>query len=478
MKIVVSWLAAANDVYRNAQEGLYEVKVGSPNVDLHRNFYHHQCHYLLHDGKLDSVHKVGKLTQAIRAEFPSHQIETADLDIQDPIDIHEVYSKVSDWIEKFRGYEVDLFFSPGTSIMQLSWVLCHLHKGMTTRLIQGRPPDKLKKGEPQFSELKLQESWFVRGLELKQYWTNKEKQDAIYLSETLKPIYELAEQLAQIGNLNVLIRGESGSGKEPLAQFLHRQSPRSGKTFLAVNCGAFPDQLLAAELFGTSKNAYTGAVDRLGVFESADGGTLFLDEIGDISPSMQVALLRVLQLGEFQRLGESKTRKANVRILAATHQGLEEACRAGRFRWDLYYRLRVAELKLPALRDYQPTELKGLFEYFLTSASIKFQIPAVVLNEDAAKIIASYSWPGNYREMENLAQMLTVYYSGKHLTNALLLPWINEPLRNDLEILPLDDAIREHLLKSRQKFKGSQADLCKKLGISQNTFKKYISEKQ
>ncbi|MFH0991537.1 MAG: sigma-54 dependent transcriptional regulator [bacterium] len=211
---------------------------------------------------------------------------------------------------------------------------------------------------------------------------------------------ELAARVAE-STITVLIEGESGTGKELVAQYIHEKSPRAQKPFVRVNCAALPEQLLESELFGHIRGSFTGAVkDRQGRFELADGGTVFLDEIAELSPQLQVKLLRVLQSKEFERVGESVPHKVDVRIIAATNRNLEEALKEGIFREDLFYRLNAVRLKLPPLRE-RPDDMPLLIQHFIQKFSKEV---AIAIAPDAMKALRSYRWSGNVRELENMIE--------------------------------------------------------------------------
>ena len=206
----------------------------------------------------------------------------------------------------------------------------------------------------------------------------------------------------------VLIMGESGTGKELFANLVHATSPRSEKPMVVVNCGALPETLLESELFGHEKGAFTGATARrAGRFEEADGGTLFLDEIGELSPSVQVKLLRFLQEREFQRLGGNQTIRADVRIISATNRNLEEKVKDGTFREDLYYRLNVVSITIPPLRDRRE-DISVLTEYFIKQFSAENNKGIKGLSNEAMDILMKYDYPGNVRELENIIERAVV----------------------------------------------------------------------
>ena len=222
----------------------------------------------------------------------------------------------------------------------------------------------------------------------------------------MKRVFELVRQVAKWDS-TVLIRGESGTGKELIANAIHYNSPRANAPFVKLNCAALPDNLLESELFGHEKGAFTGAVAmRKGRFEQADGGTIFLDEIGEISPTFQAKLLRVLQEGEFERVGGTRTLKVNVRVIAATNKDLETAVESGDFREDLYYRLNVMPLNLPALRE-RIEDIPDLAQ-FLIGKIAKNQNRELEITDSAIRMLMRYHWPGNVREMENTLERAAI----------------------------------------------------------------------
>jgi len=226
-------------------------------------------------------------------------------------------------------------------------------------------------------------------------------------SKPMQELFALIRSLAET-DVTVLIQGETGTGKELIARAIHYNSPRRSRRFLAVNCGALAETLLQSELFGHEKGAFTGAdTRRKGIFETADGGTLFLDEIGEISPSTQVKLLRVLQDGEFQRVGGTDTIRVNVRILSATNQNVEELVKTGRFRQDLFYRVNVFPIRVPPLRE-RAEDIPLLVNHFIETANPKLRRSIRGASPDAMSVLISHQWPGNVRELENVVQRTMV----------------------------------------------------------------------
>ena len=210
----------------------------------------------------------------------------------------------------------------------------------------------------------------------------------------------------------VLIEGESGTGKELIARLIHKSGPRRDKPFIIVNCGAIPETLLEAELFGHEKGAFTGALfKKIGLFETADGGTIFLDEIGEMSQSMQVKFLRVLQEGTFNRIGSSKPIMVDVRVISATNKDLEEMTKEGRFREDLFYRINIIQLKVPPLRERRK-DITVLAEHFLKKFGTEKGLRKIEFSSEAMKAMLSYHWPGNVRELENAVERAVVMGDG------------------------------------------------------------------
>lgn len=221
-------------------------------------------------------------------------------------------------------------------------------------------------------------------------------------------------------DLSVLITGESGVGKEIFPQIIHQFSPRKHGQYIAVNCGAIPEGTIDSELFGHEKGSFTGALaDRKGYFEVADGGTIFLDEAGELPLSTQARLLRVLETGEFIKVGSSKMLKTNVRIVAATNVNLEKAVAEGKFREDLYYRLNTVPVKVPPLRDRNEDILR-LFRKFANDFAEKYHMPAVRLDDDARQLLLSYRWPGNVRELKNITERLSVIEESRDISASIL----------------------------------------------------------
>ncbi|MYL81795.1 PAS domain S-box protein [Desulfovibrio aerotolerans] len=291
-------------------------------------------------------------------------------------------------------------------------------------------------------------------------------------SKPMRDIYPMLDQLGEV-DTTVLITGESGTGKELVAEAVHFGGPRAKKPFIRVNCSALSDELLGSELFGHVRGAFTGAIrDKVGRFEAAQGGTILLDEIGDVSPRLQLGLLRVLETKEFERVGEAKTRKADVRVLAATNVDLPERIRAGLFRADLYYRLKVVEVRLPPLRE-RVEDIPLLSDHFMRHFAANFGKTITRLSEEVMGILMDYPWPGNVRELKYAMEHACVLCPeseilAAHLPRELLAPQPrptvpppHHPWRGGLTRDAIDGALRQT--------QGNRAQAARLLGVDRRT---------
>lgn len=243
----------------------------------------------------------------------------------------------------------------------------------------------------------------------------KQRFEIIGNSPLLNRDIEIAVQVAKT-DLSVLVTGESGVGKEHFPKIIHAYSARKHGPYFAVNCGAIPEGTIDSELFGHEKGAFTDAkAERKGYFEIANGGTLFLDEVGELPVQTQVRLLRVLETGEFIRMGSSQVQKTNVRVVAATNLNMKKAIEEGRFREDLYYRLNTVEIRVPALRE-RKEDIPLLFRKFSVDFCSRYSMPSLTLNEEATALLQSYYWNGNIRQLKNIAEQVSVIEMDHHIT--------------------------------------------------------------
>jgi transcriptional regulator with PAS, ATPase and Fis domain len=268
--------------------------------------------------------------------------------------------------------------------------------------------------------------------------------------------------------LSVLITGESGVGKEAFPQIIHNFSSRKHGSYIAVNCGAIPEGTIDSELFGHEKGSFTGAYDsRKGYFEVASGGTIFLDEVAELPLSTQVRLLRVLETGEFLRVGSSKIIKTDVRVIAATNIDIQKAIQEGKFREDLFYRLNTVPIHIPPLRDRQE-DIYLLFRKFASDFAERNRMPAIALNEEAVKILSAYRWPGNIRQLKNITEQISVIETEREISPAVLRSYLPDLYEEKLPAIyntPLDQKTfnteREILYKILFDMKSDMNDLKK-----------------
>lgn len=268
----------------------------------------------------------------------------------------------------------------------------------------------------------------------------KQRYDIIGNYEGLNRALDVALQVAMT-DLSVLITGENGVGKEVFPRLIHDNSARKSKKYFAVNCGSIPEGTIDSELFGHEKGAFTGAIgEREGYFGVANGGTLFLDEVGELPLSTQARLLRVLETGEYIRVGASDVRKTDVRIVAATNVDMAKAISEGKFRQDLYYRLNTIPISIPALRE-RGEDVYLLFRKFALEMSEKYKMPAIYLTDEAKKVLMSYSWPGNVRQLKNITENMSITSENREISAGILRRYLPEdPHRGQLVTVSNDSA--------------------------------------
>jgi transcriptional regulator with GAF, ATPase, and Fis domain len=304
----------------------------------------------------------------------------------------------------------------------------------------------------------------------------------LYRSPAMHRVSQAIRQVAT-SDVTVLVSGETGTGKELVARAIHYNSGRRNRRFLSQNAGALPDTLLESELFGHRRGAFSGALDhKTGLFEAADGGTVFLDEIGEASPAFQVRLLRILETGTFRRLGETTDRQVNVRIVAATHQNLEQEVQAGRFRADLFYRLSIFPIHLPPLRERRE-DIELLIYHFIDRFNGALGRSVQSVPDAVMKELLARSWPGNVRELQNVIQRLMVLSSGRELaahpdsseqmSPPLLLATTSDPgpAGSGVPLLTLEDVERNHIRHVLQHCGGNQAQAARLLALNRNTLR-------
>lgn len=292
--------------------------------------------------------------------------------------------------------------------------------------------------------------------------------------EALNRAIEIALKIAPV-DLSVLVVGENGVGKESFPRIIHDHSLRKNKKYFAVNCGAIPEGTIDSELFGHEKGAFTGAVDqREGYFAAANGGTLFLDEVGELPLQTQARLLRVLETGEYIRVGSSEVRKTDVRIVAATNVNMEKAIAEGKFREDLYYRLNTVSIAVPALRE-RGDDAALLFRKFALDMSEKYKMPVVRLTPEAQRMLVSYSWPGNVRQLKNLAENMSVTAEEREITPEVLSRYLPSESHSKQIVMVGEPAKDTHSFEAEREI---LYQILFDLRREVNELKRYVSEQR
>lgn len=297
----------------------------------------------------------------------------------------------------------------------------------------------------------------------------------IGVSQKMKEVIELAEKVAKGADTTILIEGETGTGKELLAEYIHFLSPRSQYPFVPINCGAIPKDLIESELFGYEKGAFTGAAERgkVGKIESAEKGTIFLDEVGELSPSAQVKVLRILEEKEYYKVGSVEKKKADIRIISATNKNLEAEVRNGNFREDLYFRLNVIKIYIPPLRE-RKDDIIPLFKFFIDRFNEQFKKNFTHISKEAELIILSYSWPGNIRELRNSVERIILLENGDTILEKHLNFLRERDEKSEFKpVLPpqgimLDEIEKKYIIEALKMKKGNKLQAAKMLGISRS----------
>jgi DNA-binding NtrC family response regulator len=340
------------------------------------------------------------------------------------------------------------------------------------------------------SSLQEENTSLKKELEKKASFNKRALDKIIGKSAPIQNVIQFIEKIADTDS-TVLITGESGTGKELVAKSIHSHSSRSKKPFVPLNCAAIPKEILESELFGHEKGAFTGAIStRIGRFELANNGTLFLDEIGELAPSLQVKLLRVLQEREFERVGGIKTLRVDVRIIAATNRNLEKAVEDGTFREDLYYRLNVIPLRLPPLRKMRE-DIPLMVEHFITQMSRRKGKEAPTISDEAMQCLSSYKWPGNVRELENLVERMLILKEGEvvspdDLPERLIDKQQAQRVANAVQVLSrdgvdlnmmLDDIENNMIVQALELSKGVKSKAAGLLGLNRTTLIEKMKKK-
>jgi len=477
-RILLSWIATTHDFIRS--NGGASINPEGPNFEVHRHFWKYDRHLLLSQKSEQQVDPAMVVMQrGLSKQFPDHVIEPVFMGLEDIISVDEIRSKVEKLVLRHIDDDMDILVSTGTPSMMTAWYFVHFGLRLKTKLFQLRPKKytKEKKRSEQIFET-VEQSTVPSSIALRQ--TTMEEgslsSPSFKLTPSIKPTYERARLVSQTDDATCLILGPTGTGKEHLARYIHDNSARKARPFIPVNCSALGSgDLLESRLFGYAADTFTGQKKggRAGYVEDANGGTLFLDEIGDASEDFQQMLLRVLQEKEVTRVGASKPVSINVRVIAATHRDLLQLCEEGKFRWDLYYRLSLAELSLPSLRERGLTETRTLIDFFLESKRKKYgRNSKLKLSNDSRQILESYPFPGNIRELENLIEHLCIF--SNETIEVSDLP--SRILRDKGMSFRLDHAERLHIEAVYMYFEYNKKRTALALGVAPNTLKSKLAK--
>lgn len=477
-KILISWVSDYHDFEKpnpeKSKSTIPEVNLDGPSFDLHRYFVdQHELHVLLSTKPSGAIGDI-ELQKQLSRGFSDRRIELRGLGIEDPTDYQVVYSHMIRLLDEFeeQAKQIDIMFTTGLSAMRLAMAFAHLSHPAPTRLIQGKDP-RFTGGRGEFEELQLRLDDSLRRLYVK-VGAGQAPAEDFYLADALKPIYEKADKVAQIDGVTALLLGPSGSGKEYLARYIHKNSARHKKPFVAVNCASLNDELLQSTLFGHKKGSFSHATeDQEGFFQAAHGGVLFLDEIGDISPKMQQSLLRALQEKEVIRTGETKATQVDIRIIAATNKDLDVEMQTGRFRKDLYFRLNAVELFLPSLKDYPIQDLKAFIEFFMRTKAAAYNQLELKLSDAAWQLLLSYDFPGNLRQLEQVISHFYVFAEREVRPKDFPPKW---EVKNESNHLSVDSVLARHIQRVLDMHNGDLTKSSEALCRSVNTIKSKIEK--
>lgn len=468
-KILISWIATEKDFSKDKPG---EINTKGPNMSVHEHYYNdYDYHLLLTQHKTETENTAFvRLVHTLRTSYPTHQIVPRAMALNDIIDFNEIYQKINTLLLELKQHVVDIFVSPGTPTMQVAWYFAHQSLGLHTRLFQLRNPKYTKSIQTDPIWITVEQSSFTTALTIQsQYDDYPDNELDVHIAPILQPIYDKAKLVAGAEKVTVLITGNSGTGKEGLARYIHEQSPRHKGRFIPVNCSALGNELLESRLFGHEKGAFTGALKQTdGLFREAKGGTIFLDEIGDISPYMQQTLLRVLEEKTIMRVGSSKEETIDVRIIAATNKNLYEMVHKGTFREDLFYRLAVKELTLPSLAEYSFAEKETLFQFLWQKIHKELNIQKLNLPSSIRKQLLHYPYPGNIREMQNV--IFSILAEAEHTVTLENIPKrILQPQGKDS--LLLADIEKTHIQKVLHLCDGNVTEASKLLGVGMTSLR-------
>jgi len=468
MKVLISWNATNNDFFLNDENKPTAVDPDGVHGEFYQNFKDYDEHYLLNTGSEEKGNVPFAHLTSHLGRFDTIKVLPKYMEIDDPSDVGQVKLKITPLLLQLKDHQVEVYISPGTPAMQTVWYLMGQENTIDLRLFKITPPKHRKTSKPTRKYIEYEFDNVATTSYILEHNHRKKSQDLKedpIINSSNQESFDRALKVASMDDTTALILGETGTGKEVIAKYIHTNSSRAGKPFKAFNCASFSDELLESRLFGHEKGAFTGALYRHdGIFTQAHTGTVFLDEIGDISKKMQVTLLRVLQERTVNRLGGKKSEKVDVRVIAATNNELWKKVQNGEFRADLFFRLAVAEIPLTPLRKFTKKDKLKLFDsiHYIVADNLK----RTALKIDAAVIDAllNYDFPGNIRELIHWFERWFTYCKGRVKIRDF------SPLKSSSEnthsVVNLKEAEKIHIQKVLNMYKGrTKKSLCDDLGI-------------
>lgn len=480
-KVTFSWVATNHDFLEKNNRGemvktRQKINENGPHVNLYKDFPDFDIHYLLSQHKSEGARSIQAtfLADELRQHFKK-EVVLKFMDISDVTDVGEIKNKLEGIIEKeLESHYVEIFISPGTPSMQTAWYLIgsEMASRDNLKLFKRREPTS-PEHVPQKEYLEFQVTSYARVTNLREKISQAgTSEKAPFITDSLKEVYHRAYQVAGNYNTTVLIQGETGTGKEYLARYIHESSHRKTKPYIAINCGALRGDLLESRLFGYLKGSFTGAVEnRKGAFEDAHGGTIFLDEIGDVTPRMQVALLRVLEEKKISKIGSTEEIEVDVRIIAASNKNLWKLCQQGTFRYDLYYRLAIAELRIPSFREFGKKERKEWIDYYFENLYVLLEKRYLdKISSEAWNFLIGYPFPGNLRELRNTIETIYTFCEGE-----LTIDDIPKRLREEQHTShKLKDVIGSHVKNVVDFCDGNISEASRIMDINPGTVRNYL----
>lgn len=482
-KILISWIATNHDfLQRNAQGEMVRSETQfneeGPHFSLYRDFPNFDAHYLLSQNSENGNNtKWNFLASTLKNRFKKEVI-LKFMDIDDILSVGTIKGKVDTFLQTLPDdCDIEIFMNPGTPAMQTAWYLIgsEMQSSKNIKFFKRRESRYIKgNGIPEKEYVAFDGSEFARIVNIRDITSKKETiYKKPFITPSLQDSYIKALQVAGNDRTTVLIQGETGTGKEYLARYIHEESNRKNRPYITINCASFNGELLESRLFGYVKGAFTGA-DRTtkGAFEDAQGGTIFLDEIGDISQRMQVTLLRVLEEKEISKIGSTDTVPLDVRIVTATNKDLWQMVRDGKFRDDLYHRLAIAEIELPAFRSFPMKERRAWIEHFLETLYTTLEKRYLSkVSKEVWDFLLSYPFHGNIRELRNTIETFYTFCDQE-------IQYKDIPKRmlrmQELYPMQLDMVIKEHIEKVVDFCDGNLSMAANLLGKDRGTVRKYL----